>query len=133
MKLKDPLLLRQLCFIDGGWAPADDGGTLSVSNPATSEKLGLIPNMGAAECRRAISSAAAALPAWADDVADCRNHSVSSCRRLAEQGVVFAQYNLGAMYDGGKGVPLDYDEAARWLRLRIECAPAQFPTSSQRL
>src|SRR5258706_7420408 len=65
MKLKDPLLLRQRCFIEGGWAPADNGGTLSVQNPATAEKLGLIPNMGAAECRRAISSAAAALPAWA--------------------------------------------------------------------
>src|SRR5258707_10763536 len=65
MKLKDPLLLRQLCFIDGAWAPADNGGTLDVHNPATAEKLGLIPNMGAAETRRAIAAAAAALPAWA--------------------------------------------------------------------
>ena len=65
MKLKDPLLLRQLCFIDGAWAPADNGGTLDVHNPATAEKLGLIPNMGASECRRAIAAAAAALPAWA--------------------------------------------------------------------
>src|SRR5271156_1872641 len=65
MKLKDPLLLREMCFIDGGWVPADGGGTLAVGNPATAEQLGLIPNMGAAECRRAISAAAAALPAWA--------------------------------------------------------------------
>src|SRR3984893_3871334 len=65
MKLKDPLLLRQLCFIDGGWAPADNGGTLDVHNPATRDKLGLIPNMGAAETRRAIAAAASALPAWA--------------------------------------------------------------------
>src|SRR5580693_2250265 len=65
MKLKDPLLLRELCFVDGGWAPADDGGTLEVHNPATAEKLGRIPKMGAAETRRAIAAAAAALPAWA--------------------------------------------------------------------
>ena len=65
MKLKDPLLLRELCFIDGTWIPADNGATLNVHNPATAGKLGLIPNMGAAECRRAISAAAAALPAWA--------------------------------------------------------------------
>ena len=39
MKLKDPLLLRQLCFIDGGWAPADNGGTLDVHNPATTERV----------------------------------------------------------------------------------------------
>src|SRR5258708_10454351 len=81
MKRKDPLLLRQLCFIDGGWAPADNGGTLSVHNPATAEKLGLIPNMGAAECRRAISSAAAALPAWAARTAKDR---AAALRRWVE-------------------------------------------------
>jgi succinate-semialdehyde dehydrogenase/glutarate-semialdehyde dehydrogenase len=65
MKLNDPLLLREQCFIDGAWIPADDGGTLEVHNPATAEKLGRIPKMGAAETRRAIAAAAAAMPAWA--------------------------------------------------------------------
>ncbi len=65
MKLKDPLLLRELCFIDGGWVAADDGGTVAVKNPATGQGLGVIPNMGAAETRRAIAAAASALPAWA--------------------------------------------------------------------
>jgi succinate-semialdehyde dehydrogenase / glutarate-semialdehyde dehydrogenase len=64
LKLKDPTLLRELCFIDGGWSAADNGATLDVTNPATSTKLGSIPNMGAAETRRAIAAAAAALPAW---------------------------------------------------------------------
>jgi succinate-semialdehyde dehydrogenase/glutarate-semialdehyde dehydrogenase len=64
MKLKDPTLLRELCFIDGGWAAADSGATLEVKNPATAQKLGTIPNMGAAETRRAIAAASAALPAW---------------------------------------------------------------------
>jgi succinate-semialdehyde dehydrogenase / glutarate-semialdehyde dehydrogenase len=64
LKLKDPTLLRELCFIDGGWNAADNGAILDVTNPATSEKLGSIPNMGAAETRRAIAAAAAALPAW---------------------------------------------------------------------
>ncbi|MGO9513067.1 MAG: NADP-dependent succinate-semialdehyde dehydrogenase [Steroidobacteraceae bacterium] len=65
MKLKDPLLLREQCFIDGGWMAADAGGTLAVRNPATAETLGVIPNMGAGEARRAIEAAARALPAWA--------------------------------------------------------------------
>ncbi|HEX3847194.1 MAG TPA: NADP-dependent succinate-semialdehyde dehydrogenase [Steroidobacteraceae bacterium] len=65
MKLKDPELLRQSCYIDGVWAAADGGGTIDVHNPATSKRLGTIPNMGAAETRRAIAAAAAALPAWA--------------------------------------------------------------------
>jgi succinate-semialdehyde dehydrogenase/glutarate-semialdehyde dehydrogenase len=65
LKLQDPLLLRELCFIDGGWVPADDGGTIPVNNPASAQKLGVIPKMGAAETRRAIEAAARALPAWA--------------------------------------------------------------------
>jgi succinate-semialdehyde dehydrogenase/glutarate-semialdehyde dehydrogenase len=64
VKLKDPTLLRELCFIDGAWSAADGGATLDVTNPATSKKLGSIPNMGAAETRRAIAAAAAALTAW---------------------------------------------------------------------
>jgi succinate-semialdehyde dehydrogenase / glutarate-semialdehyde dehydrogenase len=64
MKLKDPKLLRELCFIDGAWEAADSGATLAVKNPATAQHLGSIPNMGAAETRRAIAAAGAALPAW---------------------------------------------------------------------
>jgi succinate-semialdehyde dehydrogenase / glutarate-semialdehyde dehydrogenase len=64
VKLKDPTLQRERCFIDGGWCAADSGATLDVTNPATSKKLGSIPNMGAAETRRAIAAAAASLPAW---------------------------------------------------------------------
>jgi succinate-semialdehyde dehydrogenase / glutarate-semialdehyde dehydrogenase len=64
MKLKDPALLRENCYIDGGWLGADDGRTVAVKNPATGEVLGSIPNMGAVETRRAIGAAGAALPAW---------------------------------------------------------------------
>src|ERR1700683_3595093 len=64
VELKDPTLLRELCFIDGNWMGADNAGALDVTNPATLKKLGSIPNMGAAETRRAIAAAAAALPAW---------------------------------------------------------------------
>src|ERR1700716_2455821 len=102
MRLKDPLLLRQLCFIDGGWAPADDGGTLRVHNPATAEKLGLIPNMGAAECRRAISSAAAALPAWAARTAKDR---AVALRRWFDL-ILVHQEDLAALMTAEQGKPL---------------------------
>jgi succinate-semialdehyde dehydrogenase/glutarate-semialdehyde dehydrogenase len=64
MNLKDPTLLRESCFIDGNWSTADSGATLEVRNPATGRSLGTIPNMGAAETKRAIGAAAVALPAW---------------------------------------------------------------------
>ncbi|NRR29171.1 NADP-dependent succinate-semialdehyde dehydrogenase [Oxalobacteraceae bacterium] len=64
LDLKDPTLLRQQCHINGEWCDADDGSTITVSNPATGAKLGTVPHMGAAETRRAIEAANAAWPAW---------------------------------------------------------------------
>src|SRR5207344_1904156 len=64
LNLKDPSLFRQQCYIDGKWADADGGKTIPVNNPATGEILGTVPNMGAAETRRAIEAANAAMPAW---------------------------------------------------------------------
>ena len=62
--LKDPKLFRQQCYIDGAWLDADGGGTITVDNPSTGDSLGTVPKMGAAETRRAIEAAEAALPAW---------------------------------------------------------------------
>ena len=38
-------------------------------------------------------------------------------RPLAEQGNVDAQFNLGLMYEKGRGVPQDYAEAVKWYHL----------------
>ncbi|HNR21474.1 MAG TPA: NADP-dependent succinate-semialdehyde dehydrogenase [Steroidobacteraceae bacterium] len=65
MKLNDPTLLRQQCYIDGEWSDADSRRTLEVTNPASGERLGSIPDAGSAETRRAIEAAARAFPAWA--------------------------------------------------------------------
>src|SRR5881227_438648 len=62
--LKDPTLLRDACLVAGEWIAADSGGTIAVDNPSTGAVVGHVPNMGAAEARRATESANAALPAW---------------------------------------------------------------------
>jgi succinate-semialdehyde dehydrogenase/glutarate-semialdehyde dehydrogenase len=64
LELKDPSLFRQQCYVDSAWVSADGGKTIAVTNPATGQKLGTVPNMGAAETRRAIEAANAAWPAW---------------------------------------------------------------------
>jgi len=64
MQLTDPSLLRSQCLIDGAWTGADDGATATVTDPADGARLGTAPRMGAAETRRAIDAAAAALPRW---------------------------------------------------------------------
>ena len=51
-------------YINGQWMDADSQATIPVHNPATGELIGSVPNMGAAETRRAIDFANAALPAW---------------------------------------------------------------------
>ena len=65
MKLKDPALFSQRCYIDGAWSEADSGKTIAVTNPATGAVIGTIPDMGTAETHRAIDAAARAFPAWA--------------------------------------------------------------------
>ncbi|MGE0095382.1 MAG: NADP-dependent succinate-semialdehyde dehydrogenase [Alphaproteobacteria bacterium] len=64
MKLDDPKLLRQKCYIDGAWVDADNGQTIKVTNPVDSAAIGTVPRAGTAETRRAIEAANAAYPAW---------------------------------------------------------------------
>jgi succinate-semialdehyde dehydrogenase/glutarate-semialdehyde dehydrogenase len=64
LKLKDKSLFRQQCYINGSWMDADSGQGIDVTNPATGEKLGTVPKMGAAETRRAIEAAEDALAVW---------------------------------------------------------------------
>jgi succinate-semialdehyde dehydrogenase/glutarate-semialdehyde dehydrogenase len=64
LQLNDPSLLRQQAYLNGQWCNADEGGTISVTNPATGEVIASVPKMGAAETRRAIEAADAAWPAW---------------------------------------------------------------------
>jgi succinate-semialdehyde dehydrogenase/glutarate-semialdehyde dehydrogenase len=62
--LHDHTLLRHDAFIDGEWQRADNGATLEVVDPSNDASLGTVPQMGAAETRRAIDAANAAWPAW---------------------------------------------------------------------
>ncbi|MDF2368069.1 NADP-dependent succinate-semialdehyde dehydrogenase [Sneathiella sp.] len=69
LNLKDPELLRMQGLVAGKWCDADSGKTLEVTNPATGEVIGTVPEMGASETRRAIEAAKAAMPAWAGKTA----------------------------------------------------------------
>ena len=62
-------------------------------------------------------------PGWTADVADrcqqlCKNGQYEQafpvCRKAAEQGDAFAQFNLGRMYALGYGVMQSGEEAADW-------------------
>jgi succinate-semialdehyde dehydrogenase/glutarate-semialdehyde dehydrogenase len=64
LSLNDSWLLRQQAYIAGRWCEADNGAGFHVNNPATRDVLARVPDMGAAETRRAIEAAKAAWPGW---------------------------------------------------------------------
>jgi succinate-semialdehyde dehydrogenase / glutarate-semialdehyde dehydrogenase len=64
LSLNDVELLRHQAYIAGHWCEADNGKSFQVTNPATGELLAQVPDMGAAETRRAIGAAKAAWPDW---------------------------------------------------------------------
>ena len=68
-RLKNQSLFREEGLIDGSWSTSDSKQTLLVQNPATGEKLGTIPNMGAQETRRAILAAKNAWRGWREKTA----------------------------------------------------------------
>ena len=65
MKLKDPLLFRQQCYVNGAWVDGAGGTTIPVTNPATGEQLGSVPSVDAKGTEAAVAAAHAAFPAWA--------------------------------------------------------------------
>ncbi|TDL29627.1 succinate-semialdehyde dehydrogenase [Rickenella mellea] len=62
--IKDEGLIKTQGFIDGNWVNAAGGGIIDVHNPATNEKLGTVPEMGAPETQDAIEAAGKAFKSW---------------------------------------------------------------------
>ena len=72
MKFRDNTLFRQQCYINGAWINADQGDVMEIINPATGERLGQVPELGAGETRRAIVAANTVLPGWRAQTAQAR-------------------------------------------------------------
>jgi len=64
MPIRDKSLFREQCYVGGQWIDADSGAAFPVTNPADGSVLGTVPELGAAEVRRAIEAAAAAFAGW---------------------------------------------------------------------
>ena len=64
IKLDDPSLLRQQCYVDGRWVDAASGDVIEVDNPATGETIATVPSLSGDEVRGAIEAANASWAAW---------------------------------------------------------------------
>lgn len=101
-RLEDKNLFRQRCYLDGAWKDADNNEVLNVTNPATGEKLGTVPRMGAAETRCAIEAANAAWPAWRRKTAGER----SAILRKWFELMMAHQEDLAVLMTAEQGKPL---------------------------
>ena len=102
LRLEDPGLLRAQCPVGGAWRDADAGGRCEVTNPATGERLGTVPDMGAAETRTAIEAASSAFPAWAARTAQDRAEILRRIHDLMLQH----QEDLARLMTAEQGKPL---------------------------
>jgi succinate-semialdehyde dehydrogenase/glutarate-semialdehyde dehydrogenase len=100
--LKDPKLFREQCYVDGRWAAADSDKTFEVTNPATGKVLGRMPDMGAAETRRAIEAAERAWPAWREKTAKER----AAILRKWYELMMASQEDLAQILTAEQGKPL---------------------------
>src|SRR4051812_1016359 len=100
LPLKDPKLFREQSYIDGEWIGSSN--TFPVINPATGARLGAVPDLGAAETRRAIEAAERALPAWRDKSAKER----AALLRKWYELMMAAQEDLAQILTAEQGKPL---------------------------
>ncbi|MDH3700647.1 MAG: NAD-dependent succinate-semialdehyde dehydrogenase [Alphaproteobacteria bacterium] len=63
-------------YIDGEWVGSESGGTFDVTNPATGEKIGEVPDGDANDARWAIAGAERSFPAWAGQTAYDRSRAL---------------------------------------------------------
>ncbi len=102
MQLKDSNLLRTRAYIDGAWLDADGDARFEVRNPADGSVITSVPDMGAAETRRAIAAAEAALPVWRARTAKER---AAVLRRWFEL-ILANQEDLAVLMTAEQGKPL---------------------------
>ncbi|MEX0327840.1 MAG: NAD-dependent succinate-semialdehyde dehydrogenase [Ruegeria sp.] len=102
LSLKDPSLLRQAALVGSNWIEADADTGLAVTNPATGELIGYVPNLGAEETRLAIEAAEQARHGWAKRTAKERSNVLRRWFDLMMEN----QDDLGAILTAEQGKPL---------------------------
>lgn len=100
-RLKDPSLLKSLCYINGQWT-GQDAPQIDVNDPATGERITTVPSLGVAETRAALEAAEKAQKAWAPRPAKER----SAIMRRWFDLMMANQDDLGAILTAEQGKPL---------------------------
>lgn len=102
MQLKDPTLFRQAALLGGKWIDVDRSNAIAVTNPASGDVIGYVPNLGAAETKVAIAAAETAQKDWAARTAKDRAQVLRRWFELMMQN----QDDLGRILTLEQGKPL---------------------------
>jgi succinate-semialdehyde dehydrogenase / glutarate-semialdehyde dehydrogenase len=100
--LKDPGLFRQHGLIDGEWVGAAGKEVIAVTNPASGETLGHVPNLGGEQTGQAILAAHRALSGWRGKTAQER----ATILRNWFQLLLANQEDLAMLMTAEQGKPL---------------------------
>ena len=95
-------LLRDRALIEGRWVAASDGRTFSVTNPATTERIADLPDLGEVEIDTAIGAAADAFSSWSAMLPQERSQLMTSWAALIEDNAD----DLGRLMTAEQGKPL---------------------------
>ena len=93
---------RESNLIDGEWVSADSGATIDVTNPATGDVIGTVPNAGRAETKRAIEAAQSAFESFRDTSAAERGRWL----RALHDAILDNQDGLAELLTLEQGKPL---------------------------
>ena len=102
MQISDKSLLKTRAYINGRWVDSDDGSTFSVSNPANGQIIAEVASCGAAETKRAIEAAEAAMVDWRARSAKERAAILRKWYNL----MIEAQEDLAQILTAEQGKPL---------------------------
>src|SRR5581483_11971275 len=111
--LKRTLCIEVTCDSKGGWdRPTELIEIRKVCNEPPVTRMKSVNYEAGSPPRRHFEFERASAAYAGDDSAELKR-----TRQLAEQGQQWAQRRLAAMYEAGKGVPQDYEEAVKWYRI----------------
>ena len=102
LDLKDPTLFRQAALIGTDWIEATPEKDVAVTNPATGELIGHVPNLGDKETHKAIEVAEKTRHAWAARTAKDRSQVLRRWFDLMMEN----QDDLAAILTAEQGKPL---------------------------
>lgn len=100
--LNDVSLLSAKAYVNGEWCDAASGQSFPVTNPATGETIGHVPDLAPEEVAAAIAAADAAFPAWAAKSAKERANILRAWFDL----IVANADDLAALMTAEQGKPL---------------------------